>query len=771
MVGLRRNRTIIVISLVTIAAGTAVMLGWAFNIRGLQSIVPGLVPMVFNIAVCFVLFSIALLVTQYQHVKYQTVTFFILSLFATSIGALTVLQYVFHFNSGLDQLLVKDWRTGYTVLPYELSVNNGNALTNPFYPGRMSLNSAVCFLLLGAGFLLLTTKRRVSILVAQYIFHAINIFAATILIGYLYGVSLVHTLLYVASMTVQTAIFFIAISLAASLLNPSVGITGLFTGRLVGNQMIRRLFGLMILVVIVFGMLRIETSSYQLSLNAWVSIVSVCFLLACLLILWPTALWLNKIDLSRTAAEEKVSRINSALEEMIEDRTLAFQKSEAKYRLLIEHASDAIYVVDVKGAFTEVNDSMCRMTGYSRNELLTMNIEEIVDPGELKNDPVKHGPRNAEESIIRERRLLRKDGTIFNAEISVRMFPDGRALVIARDITDRKKMEAELTEAELKFRTLAEQSMMGIYIFQQGKFAYVNPRFAEIFGYEPHELIGTYPVDTIIHEDYRATVRENVRKRMEEEVPSIHYEVEGLKKDGSTNWIEFFGNRVLIGNEPTIIGTMLDITERKHAEESLQKSEANLQTILTTTDTAYALFDPELKVLAFNKMAIDFVRDQYKHTPKKGDQLPDFFPKERFPQFKSFAAEVLGGKNIHYEIDYPQADGSVRWYFVRLFPIASDNKEILGLMMALDDITERKKAEQDLKSAYNRIQDHANRLKSITWKQSHLMRSPLANLKALAALLKDHPSDTESLAYFQTELERLDAIIREMAQDASDHVM
>jgi two-component system, sporulation sensor kinase E len=91
--------------------------------------------------------------------------------------------------------------------------------------------------------------------------------------------------------------------------------------------------------------------------------------------------------------------------------------------------------------------------------------------------------------------------------------------------------------------------------------------------------------------------------------------------------------------------------------------------------------------------------------------------------------------------------------------------------MALYDITERKNNENDLKNAYTRIQNQINSIKGMAWKQSHLMRSPLANLKALADLLKEHPADTESLAHFQTELDRLDTIIHEMAQDASDHVI
>jgi len=188
---------------------------------------------------------------------------------------------------------------------------------------------------------------------------------------------------------------------------------------------------------------------------------------------------------------------------------------------------------------------------------------------------------------------------------------------------------------------------------------------------------------------------------------------------------------------------------------------------LDTTDTAYALLDKALNVMAFNQMALRFVSTQYRHEPAKGDKLGDFLPMDRFPEFRAHVDEVLNGSNISYEVSYPQTDGSLLWYYVRLFPIINEKNEIFGSMLALSDITERKDAEESLKAAYNRIQDHINSIKDMAWKQSHLIRSPLANLKGLAVMLKDDPSDSEVLGFIQTELERLDQVIIEMAEDAS----
>ena len=650
----------------------------------------------------------------------------------------------------------------------------------------------------------------------------------------------------------------------------------------------------MLIMVIVFGSLRVQTQRYGLfSLEIGISLLAVCFLLVSLIIIWNTAMWLNKIDARRSIAEDEVRLVNAGLEKRVEERSAEYQKSEEKYRSLIEHASDAIYVLDSSGNFTDVNESMCRMIGYTRQELMQLNVQAIVDPEELKTDPLPKSIRNPERSEFRERRFIRKNREVFPVEINVKQFANNRVLVMARDITYRKKIETELRDAELKFRTVAEKSIVGVYIVQNGKFVFVNPRFASIFGYEPEELIGTLSVEGVIHESYRHIAVENVRKRIEGEVESTHYEAMGQKKDGSVNWVEFFGSRAVIAGIPTIIGSMIDITARKAAEEelrlseqkykvlfernplplwmiekegmrviavndaaarlygytkdelldmdvkvfripedrelqlqtysddmsnttergvvrhlkkdgtvifvqiisndiifegrpvrlsltnditeklkaedSLRQSEANLQTILNTTDTAYVSFDRELKMLAFNTRGAEFIQTQYRHVPQKGDLLSDFIPVNRAVEVLSLARDVLTGSHIHYEVDYSQADGSVRWYDVKLSPLTSGGNAILGMLVALYDITERKNAEHDLQNAYERIQDHIGSIKDMAWKQSHLVRSPLANLKALSEMLKVHPGDAQVITHFQTELNRLDEVIHEMAKEAAGH--
>jgi PAS domain S-box-containing protein len=653
------------------------------------------------------------------------------------------------------------------------------------------------------------------------------------------------------------------------------------------------------LVLIIFGSLRIQSERFHiLPAEIGISLLAVSLLVTSLVMIWITANRLNKADDRRSQAEEEIRSINTNLEITVEERSAKLkelyaelQKSEERYRSLFEHASDAIYVLSSTGDFKTVNDSVCNMTGYSRDELLKMNIKSLLSAEILQNYPLVYTEIEPGKSIIAERKIIKKGGDILDVEINIKKFVDERILVIARDITERKLMEAELRTAEVKFRTLAEKSMMGIYIVQNARFVYVNPRFAEIFGYKPDELIGAYPVEAIIHPDYQPIVVEKVRLRKEEGVESVHYEAMGKKKDGSSNWVEFYGSRTFFEDEPTFIGSMIDITDRKKAEdelkiseqkykllfdsnpvplwivakddmkvmtannaaatlygyapeelqgmdvkqlrpvkywdklvtryhadlndatdfgviehvkkdgtpilvniiaqdiifegrlarlsstndvteklkaeELLKKSEANLQTILNNTDTAYALLDAELDLVEYNNTALVMAKHEFNFEPGSTGKIFDLMPDDRRLQFLQYTAEVFKGNTISYEVSYQQPNDGDLWYYVRMFPIANKGNEILGLVLAINDITERKTAEQDLQVAYQTVQSHIDKILEMTWKQSHLIRSPLANLRGLFPMVKEDPTDQEVLGYMEAELKRMDEILWEMAESTA----
>ena len=336
------------------------------------------------------------------------------------------------------------------------------------------------------------------------------------------------------------------------------------------------------------------------------------------------------------------------------------------------------------------------------------------------------------------------------------------------DISSRLKAEEELRQSEQKYKLLFESNPLPLWMIAKDDLSIItgNDAAARLYGYTKDELLTMNVRQLRPPEDAEIQM-----ERYKKEITSSSDMgiVRHLKKDGSMMLVQIIAHDIMLEGRPVRLSLTHDVTEKLIAEEQLQKSQANLQTILKTTDIAYALFDTDLKVLEFNQKAIEFVRQHYYHSPRKGDKLMDFFPVDRFPQFISFTKSVLKGNHINYEVDYPQEEGATLWYAVSLFPITNDNKEILGIMMALYDITERKNAEEDLKHAYSRIQNQIDSIKEMAWKQSHLIRSPLANLKGLAAMLKDDPADADVLDFVQSELNRMDSIIIEMADDVSSY--
>jgi diguanylate cyclase (GGDEF)-like protein/PAS domain S-box-containing protein len=140
-----------------------------------------------------------------------------------------------------------------------------------------------------------------------------------------------------------------------------------------------------------------------------------------------------------------------------------------------------------------------------------------------------------------------------------------------QDITDRVRTEATLRESESRFRALVEQSMVGIYIIQDGKFRYVNPGFAQMHGYaSAAELIDQVQVLDLVAEEDVLRVSEQINRRLSGEETKAHYVFTARHKDGRPIQVEVYGQSFVHQGHPAVLGLSLDITARKKAEEELR---------------------------------------------------------------------------------------------------------------------------------------------------------------------------------------------------------
>jgi len=145
-----------------------------------------------------------------------------------------------------------------------------------------------------------------------------------------------------------------------------------------------------------------------------------------------------------------------------------------------------------------------------------------------------------------------------------------RIAELEKSETEHKQAEEALRESENKFRSLAEESLVGIYLIQDGIFRYVNPKLAEIFDYRVEELIGKRgPRDLTLQEDW-PVVEKALCRLISGKVKSIHYDFRGITKNKEIIYVEVYGSRTIYQGRPAVIGTLSDITERRRMEERIR---------------------------------------------------------------------------------------------------------------------------------------------------------------------------------------------------------
>ena len=160
-----------------------------------------------------------------------------------------------------------------------------------------------------------------------------------------------------------------------------------------------------------------------------------------------------------------------------------------------------------------------------------------------------------------------------------------------------EEMETALTElqsSESRFRSLAENSLVGVYVVQGGRFQYVNPVLAETFGYQVEDVTGTLgPEDLTVPED-RAIVRENIRSRVEGDTKTVHYRFRGLTRAGKVIECEVLGAAQEFEGKPSVIGTLLDISERSRAETRIRQNLDRLNALRSIDQAITGSLDPRV---------------------------------------------------------------------------------------------------------------------------------------------------------------------------------
>jgi two-component system sensor histidine kinase UhpB len=248
------------------------------------------------------------------------------------------------------------------------------------------------------------------------------------------------------------------------------------------------------------------------------------------------------------------------------------KKSELRYRTLVEQASDAILITDQQGNLIEANTSFRKMFGYSETELNGINLKRLVDPEQLRTDPLRFDLLLAGAALLRDRRMRKKDGTIFDIEENVKMLPDGRILAVVRDSTQRKQAEDALRRNEDRIRLIIDTiPIMAWSILPDGTVDFVSQRWMDYAGLsleqESKEPMG------IIHPEDLPRATKKWLANMAAGEPSED-EMRLRRADGEYRWflVRTEPLRDEKGNLVKWYGVSADIEDSKRAQDTLNQS-------------------------------------------------------------------------------------------------------------------------------------------------------------------------------------------------------
>ena len=302
----------------------------------------------------------------------------------------------------------------------------------------------------------------------------------------------------------------------------------------------------------------------------------------------------------------------------------------------------------------------------------------------------------------------------------------------------QEKIENTAEESEEKFRKLAEKTLVGIYIIQDNVFKYINPKFAEIFEYEIDEVIDKLgPTDLTLPAD-RKIVKENISKRLLNEIESLQYEFRGQTKTGRIINIEVYGSRMTYQGKSAIIGSLLDITKRKLSEAMLlMLSEAVKQ-----SSASILIADPEGK--------IEYVNPKFEeisgHSAAEviGESVKIFITENLAADlYGSILEKLKSGISWSGELQHKKKNGELYWTHCSASAVRNAEGEIVHFVSNEEEITELKKSEVLLKEAKKKAEE-MNRLKTVFLaNMSHELRTPMIGILGYAESLYNELSGTD----------------------------
>jgi len=389
------------------------------------------------------------------------------------------------------------------------------------------------------------------------------------------------------------------------------------------------------------------------------------------------------------------------------------KESEKKYRDLIEETPIGIANIGITGRIIYINKKLEDISGYSREEVIDKDVFKL---GLFSNEmlkilkerlKVRFRLRGGSVRLRREIHFKRKDGKRIWIEITAKLIKKWgipfSLRITVQDITERKQAEEKIKDSEERLKILFDYAPDACYVNDlKGNFIDGNIAAERIMGYKREELIGKsfLELKLLSLADISKAVKLLAKNLIG--LPTGPDEFVLNRKDNSKVIVEIFTYPVKIKGKTLVLGIARDITERKKAEEILQKSQQEFASIFDNSPEASVYLNDKNTVLDINSSFSELFGYKLKEIKGKDINSGIIHPPDKIEEVKRLTKKSIKGY-INYETIRKKKDGT-------LFPTSISASSVLisgqikGKIILYQDITQRKQAEQQVKQGYEKLQ-------------------------------------------------------------------
>ena len=371
------------------------------------------------------------------------------------------------------------------------------------------------------------------------------------------------------------------------------------------------------------------------------------------------------------------------------------EDTAAQFRGMFKQAAVGMAQVGLDGRWRLVNQRICDIVGYSREELSQKTFQEITHPDDRESGAgYMHGLLTGEiQSCSLEKRYIRKDGSFVPVKVSVALVrtasgDPGYFVTVVEDTTERNLAEAALRTSEQQFRAMFELASVGMGQADPltGRFLRVNRKMCAITGYNSEELLQLRTVD-ITHPDDREVDWQAFLKVMRGEIPDYHLEKRYLRKDGSIAWVNVNVTvvRDAAGEPMRSMATIEDITERKESEVRLRQlsravEQSPVSIVITNHKGEMEYANPHF--INLSGYIMEELRGKNPRMFKSGYTSA--------VEYKQLWQTIKRGETWRGEFHNRKKDGELFWESASISPLTDEKGHITHYLAVKEDITHRK---------------------------------------------------------------------------------